>query len=257
MEVRNGLKTKLIAKDIIAYDEVPSTNDIALDLARRGAKEGTVVVAERQTSGRGRLGRNWFSPNSKGIWTSIIFYPGFKPVELCQMNLILGVAIAEAIRKETALKVELKWPNDIIVSKKKVGGILIEMSAEMDKVRNLIAGIGINVNLSEKDFPSHLRESASSLSIEKENDIDRLSLFREILLQIDTYYLLFKKGRFGPIKEKWLSYNETLGRYVKVEGISDTIYGQAMDIDNDGALVVRLENGILKKVMSGDIFFVF
>lgn len=256
MEIRHGLNTKFVARDIIAYDEVSSTNDIALDLAKRGAKEGTVVVAETQTKARGRLGRNWFSPPGKGIWTSIIFYPDFKPVELCQMNLILGVAIAQAIRKETSLPVKLKWPNDITISQKKVGGILIEMSAEMDKVGNLVAGIGINVNLSKKDFPSALRETASSLSIEKKNDIDRLSLFREILCRIDAYYLLFKKHGFKPVREKWLSYNETLGKYIKVEGISETIYGHAIDIDDDGALVIRLENGTSKKIMSGDIFFI-
>jgi BirA family biotin operon repressor/biotin-[acetyl-CoA-carboxylase] ligase len=190
MEIRHGLKTAVIARDIIAYDEVSSTNDIAMDLAGRGAKEGTVVVAEKQTSGRGRLGRKWFSPARCGLWTSIIFYPEFKPVELCQMNLIMGVALAQAIRKETGLQAELKWPNDIIISKKKVGGILIEMTATMDKVKNLAAGIGINVDISKKDFPSDLRETASSLRLEKGTDIDRLSLFREILYQIEYYYLL-------------------------------------------------------------------
>jgi len=257
MEIKHGLKTRVIARDIIAYDEVSSTNDIALDLAGKGAKEGTVVVAERQTSGRGRLGRNWFSPAGYGIWTSIIFYPGFKPAELCRMNLILGVAIAQAIRNETGLKVELKWPNDIIVSKKKVGGILIDMTATMDKVKCLVAGIGINVNLSKKDFPLHLRETASSLNIEKENEIDRLSLFREVLREIDIYYLRFKKEGFISIREKWLSYNETIGQYIKVNvPDGETIYGHATDIDTDGALVIRLENGILKKVMSGDVFFI-
>lgn len=257
MEIRYGLNTRIIAQDIIAYDEVSSTNDIALDLAGRGVKEGTVVVAERQTKGRGRLSRDWFSPARKGIWTSIVFYPEFKPVELCQINLILGVAIAEAVKKETSLHVRLKWPNDIIISKKKVGGILLEMSAEMDKIKNLIAGIGINVNIPKKDFPLALRETASSLSIEKGSEIDRVSLFREILCQIERYYLLFKKSGFTPVRGKWLDYNETLGRYIEVKTGGENFYGQAVDIDIDGALVIRLENGILKKIMSGDVFLIF
>lgn len=256
MEVRWGLATKFIARDVIAYDEVSSTNDIAFDLARRGAREGTVVIAETQTAGRGRLDRKWFSPAKKGIWTSIIFYPEFKPVELCQMNLVLGVAIAEAIKKETSLNAELKWPNDIIISKKKAGGILIEISAELDKVKILIAGIGINVNFSERDFTPHLIESASSLSIARGGDIDRISLFRELMRQIEGHYILFKKDGFGQIREKWLNYNDTLGRYIRVEMAGESVYGQAVDIDSDGALMVRLENGIVKKIMSGDIFSV-
>lgn len=256
MEIRYGLSTSFIARDIIAYDEVSSTNDIALDLAQRGAKEGTIVVAETQTKGRGRLGRNWFSPSGKGIWVSIIFYPEFKPAELCRMNLILGVAIRDAIRKETSLKPQLKWPNDIIVGEKKTGGILIEVNAEMDKVKSLVAGIGINVNLSKKDFPVYLREAASSLSIEKGSHIERLTLFREILEQIEVYYLMFKREGFGPIRERWLDYNNTLGKFIEIAGTADTVYGQATDIDTDGALVVRLENGVLRKIMSGDVFFI-
>lgn len=257
MEIKYGLKTKLIARDIVAYDEISSTNDIALILAEQGAREGTVVVAEKQTSGRGRLGRSWFSPGGKGIWTSVIFYPGFKPVELCQINLILGVAIAEAIKRETHLHARLKWPNDIVISQKKIGGILIEISAEMDKIKYLVAGVGINVNLSKKDFPLSLREYASSLSAEGNAEVDRVSLFREILQQIERFYLLFKKEGFIPIKEKWLNYDNTLGRFLRVELSGETIYGQAVDIDEDGALVIRLENGISKKIVSGDVFFIY
>lgn len=257
MEIRYGLKSKFIGQDIRAYEEVSSTNDLALDLARKGTKEGTVVVAESQTRGRGRIGRSWFSPPGKGIWASIIFYPALRPGELGQMNLIMGVAIAEAIKKETGLPLELKWPNDIIISGKKVGGILIDMSAEMDKVKNLVGGFGINVNLGQKEFSDILKESASSLSLEKGDFIDRLSLFREMLYQIEFYYTLFKEKGFVPIREKWLSYSRTLGRYIRVDLADRNIYGQAMDIDEVGALQVRLENGMVEKLTAGDIFFIF
>lgn len=256
MEIRYGLKTRFIGHDIRAYEEVSSTNDIALDLARREAKEGTVVIAESQSSGRGRMGRSWFSPFGKGLWASIIFYPELLPNQLGRMNLVFGVALAEAIKKETSLPVELKWPNDVMVSGKKAGGILIEMSAEMDQVKYLVVGLGLNVNVPLSDFPKHLRESASSLSQEKGNSIDRLSLIREILRQIENYYLFFKEKGITPIREKWLVLSKTLGHYLKVELPARTIYGQAVDVDEEGALLLRTEHGLQERITAGDIYFI-
>ena len=151
-------KTKIIGRDIRVFEQTTSTNDVIEKLARDGVKEGVVVFAESQTSGRGRLGRKWISPERKGLWFSVLLRPDLRPQETTQLTVASATALRRAIQSETGLKPEIKWPNDILIGGKKVAGILTELSAELDRVRHVILGIGVDVNLAADEFPAELRK---------------------------------------------------------------------------------------------------
>src|SRR5450432_4213485 len=150
-------KTKVIGRDIQVFEETTSTNDVIEKLARDGVKEGVVVFAESQTKGRGRLGRKWISPTRKGLWFSVLLRPELSPQETTQLTVASATALRRAIQSETGLKPEIKWPNDILIRGKKVAGILTELSAELDRVKHIILGIGVDVNLTAAEFPPELR----------------------------------------------------------------------------------------------------
>ena len=251
-EIQNGRKTKVLGKDIQYYKEVISTNNQAKLAAQQDAAEGTIIVSEAQTSGRGRLARGWYSPAEKGIWFSVILRPHFLPQEAPKCTLMAAVAIAKAIEKITELQVGIKWPNDILYNKQKLVGILTEMNAEMDCINYIIIGMGINVNIQKNEFPLELQQIATSLAIIKGEKISRVKLLNEILFQIETLYNIAQAEGFVKILEEWKKYSVTLGKTVDVIGINDTFAGVAMDIDADGALLVKTETGI-KRVLAGDV----
>ena len=251
-EIQNGRKTKVLGKDIQYYKEVISTNNQAKLAAQQDAAEGTIIVSEAQTSGRGRLARGWYSPAEKGIWFSVILRPHFLPQEAPKCTLLAAVAIAKAIEKITELQVGIKWPNDILYNKQKLVGILTEMNAEMDCINYIIIGMGINVNIQKNEFPLELQQIATSLAILKGEKISRVKLLNEILFQIETLYNVAQAEGFVKILEEWKKYSVTLGKTVDVIGINDTFVGVAMDIDADGALLVKTETGI-KRVLAGDV----
>src|SRR6476660_9463945 len=153
-------KTRVIGRDIRIFQETTSTNDIIEKFARDGVKEGVVVFAESQTKGRGRLGRKWNSPAKKGLWFSILLRPNLRPPEMTRLIVASATALRRAIQSHTRLPFEIKWPNDILIRGKKVAGILTELSAELDRVKYVILGIGVDVNLNQSDFPSDLRKFA-------------------------------------------------------------------------------------------------
>ena len=251
-EIQNGRKTKVLGKDIQYYKEVISTNNQAKLAAQQDAAEGTIIVSEAQTSGRGRLARGWYSPAEKGIWFSVILRPHFLPQEAPKCTLMAAVALAKAIEKITELQVGIKWPNDILYNKQKLVGILTEMNAEMDCINYIIIGMGINVNIQKNEFPLELQQIATSLAIIKGEKISRVKLLNEILFQIETLYNIAQAEGFVKILEEWKKYSVTLGKTVDVIGINDTFAGVAMDIDADGALLVKTETGI-KRVLAGDV----
>ena len=251
-EIQNGRKTKVLGKDIQYYKEVISTNNQAKLAAQQDVDEGTIIVSEAQTSGRGRLARGWYSPAEKGIWFSVILRPHFLPQEAPKCTLMAAVAIAKAIEKITELQVGIKWPNDILYNKQKLVGILTEMNAEMDCINYIIIGMGINVNIQKNEFPLELQQIATSLAILKGEKISRVKLLNEILFQIETLYNVAQAEGFVKILEEWKKYSVTLGKTVDVIGINDTFVGVAMDIDADGALLVKTETGI-KRVLAGDV----
>ena len=247
-----GLNTKHIGQRIVHYDSVNSTNAVAKRLAAEGAAHGTVVVAEEQSSGRGRLERSFFSPPG-GIWFSVILRPPFLPREAPKCTLMAAVAVAEAMKK-LGMKPEIKWPNDLMYQGKKYVGILTEMSAETDRIQSVVIGIGINVNVEPEDFPPELRDTATSLSIMTGSQVPRVDLFRELLESMEKLYDLAYDEGFGPVFDLWKKYTVTLGREVDAIGVgkNETFTGKAVDIDEDGALLVDTGSEI-RRVLAGDV----
>lgn len=252
-EVQTGLNTKIIGKNFSHYDTVDSTNRIAKELAAANAVDGTVVVAEQQFSGKGRLGRSFFSPKSKSILCSIILKPKFLPHEAAKCTLLAAVAVANAMIKFD-LKPSIKWPNDILYNGRKVVGILTEISAEMSKVNYIIVGIGVNVNIDRDEFPEELRDIAASLCEMKGDRISRIEFFRAMLEEFDKLYIESNEVGFENILNQWRKYNITLGKKIRVlpAGSDNEFSAIAEDIDSEGALIVKTDNGI-EKVYAGDV----
>ncbi len=185
--IKNELHTDFVGREIYHFKEVTSTNDIAKELAIKGAKEGTIVIAETQSRGRGRMTRKWISPEG-GIWFSIVLRPKVEPKETLKLNLRVATVAAKVINSMFKLRADVKWPNDIIINGKKVCGILTEMSTRGDTVDFVIIGIGINANISLHSFPKHLRKSLTSLRKELKKDVDREKLLTALLEEFEQYY---------------------------------------------------------------------
>ncbi|MEM3770660.1 MAG: biotin--[acetyl-CoA-carboxylase] ligase [Candidatus Bathyarchaeia archaeon] len=252
-KLQEGLKTRLIGKYILFAHEVGSTNDWARELMELGAPEGTVAIAETQTTGRGRLGREWISPKG-GLWFSIILKPKIKPPETVKLVFLAGLAVAETIRELYGLEAETKWPNDVLINGRKVCGILSEMKTMGEKVDYTIIGIGVNANLDiEKDFPKELRETATSIQKALNRKIALEELFKALLEKVDSLYQIFLKEGFTPILEEWKSYASFLGCEVKILSDGDGLKGIASDVDNDGALVLRLKDSSVKRIFAGEV----
>ena len=252
-EISNGLETKTIGCRIICHEEIDSTNNAAKRLAREGAAEGTVVVAESQTGGKGRLERQFFSPKGKGIWFSVVLRPKFLPQEAPKCTLLAAVAVARAMT-EFGLKPGIKWPNDLLYDNKKLVGILTEMSAEMDGINYIVIGTGINVNIAPEEFPEELRSVATSLSQMKGENLPRVKFLQAVLRALDDLYAKVQVEGFAPVLKEWRQYSITLGQEVKVIGVRDgeVYYGKAVDIDDEGALLVDTAEG-RQRVLAGDV----
>jgi len=246
-------KTKVIGRDIRVFEQTTSTNDVIEKLARDGVKEGAVVFAESQTKGRGRLGRKWVSPERKGLWFSILLRPDLRPQETTQLTVASATALRRAIQSETGLKQEIKWPNDILIGGKKVAGILTELSAELDRVKHVILGIGVDVNLGANEFPAELRRTATSLKIESGRTIDRAELAAAILRELDFDYARICAGKFTAVADEWEAQCATIGRDVTIQIGGRKIRGRAESLDDDGALLVRTEHGRLERITGGDV----
>lgn len=247
-ELKNNLKTKFLGRNILSYASIDSTNDTAYKLAEDGAKEGMVVVAERQKKGKGRQGRRWASPKG-GIYFSCIIRPDIEPKEVAKITLVSALAVCVSIREMARIPVLIKWPNDIMIGGRKVCGILTEMKAEQDRVDFLVIGIGINV---DNPLPA-LPKGSTTLSEESGAGVSKVELTKKVLEKLEHYILLFKKEGFEPIRDEWRGLSGTLGRHVKMHSHEGKIEGQAIDVDNDGALVVRLDSGFHKRILSGDV----
>jgi BirA family biotin operon repressor/biotin-[acetyl-CoA-carboxylase] ligase len=246
-------KTKVIGRDIQVFEQTTSTNDVIEKLARDGVKEGVVVFAESQTKGRGRLGRKWMSPTHKGLWFSILLRPDLRPQEATQLTVASATALRRAIEFETGLKPEIKWPNDILIGGKKVAGILTELSAEVDRVKHIILGIGVDVNLDANEFPAELKKIATSLKIETGEAVSRAELAVAILRELDFDYARICARKFSEVADEWESHCATIGKNVTVLIGDRKIRGRAESLDDDGALRVRTEHGHLERIIGGDV----
>ena len=241
----------LIGRDIEVFEQTTSTNDVIEKLARDGVREGVVVFAESQTKGRGRLGRKWMSPPRKGLWFSILLRPELRPQETTQLTVASATALRRAIKTVTGLSAEIKWPNDLLLGGKKVAGILTEMSAEVDRVRHVILGIGVDVN--QEEFPPELRKLATSLKIETGREISRAELAVEILRELDFDYARIGGGKFPAVADEWEAGCATIGKNVSVQMGARQVRGRAEALDDDGALLVRTEHGHLERIIGGDV----
>jgi BirA family biotin operon repressor/biotin-[acetyl-CoA-carboxylase] ligase len=243
----------IIGRDIQVFQETTSTNDVVDKLGRDGVKEGVVVFADSQTKGRGRLGRHWISPGGKGLWFSILLRPPLSPQSATQITVAAATAVARAIRNKTRLPSEIKWPNDILVHRKKVCGILTEMSAELDKIKYVVLGIGVDVNFNESDFPVDLRSIATSLKVELDHSVHRAELAAELLRELDADYHRLLGGKFEAVADEWEQHCTTIGHHVEIAAGSRKIEGHAESLDSEGALLVRTQHGRLERIIGGDV----
>lgn len=248
-EVKHGLNTKFIGKAVHYFDYLSSTNDFAMQLAMQNAPNGTLVVAESQTKGRGRLGRSWFSPKYKGIYFSLLLKPSIVPEGSPVLTILVSVSLAEALKALTGLDIQIKWPNDLFLGNKKLAGILTEMNAEADKVNFIVMGVGLNVNNDKRSLVA----GATSLKEHLHENSSRPVLLQGILRRIEKNYLFWEQKGAHALIDKWRQLSLTLGKRVKVYCQHKHIEGMATDIDKDGGLLVRKDSGILVKVMAGDV----
>lgn len=251
-EMKNSLSTKILGSDIKYFTTTDSTNNQAKKLALDGAVDGTIVISEEQNGGRGRLSRSFFCPKYKGIWFSVILRPDFLPQEAPKCTLLAAVAVTKAIYDVTGVKVGIKWPNDILYNGKKLVGILTEMSAEMERINYIVLGIGIDVNISVEETPEDIRNIMTSLSQITGKKVSRLELLNKLLYHLEQLYIMAQKQSFAPILDEWRKYSITLNQEIKVISGNDVTYGEAVDIDDDGALLVKI-NGQIKRVLAGDV----
>ena len=246
------LNTKKLGSEIHYFSETGSTNNEAKIKAIKNCPEGTLVIAEAQSGGRGRLSRGWFAPFAKGIYFSLVLRPPFRPHDAPKCTLMAAVAVNRALRTMTGISCGIKWPNDILCQGRKLVGILTEMSAEMDAINYVVLGIGINVNMAEADFPAELKPIATSVSIEAGRPISRLDLFLEVLNHIESTYMEVLHSGFGPVLQEWRQNSVTLGQTVDVLEPDRMFTGRAIDIDTEGALLVQTAQGV-ERVIAGDV----
>ena len=251
-KIKERLKTDFIGQEIRYFTEITSTNDVAKELAAKGAKEGTIILAETQTLGKGRLGRRWLSPKG-GIWFSVILRPRISAKDSYQLTFMASVAVAQTIRKMFKLNTEIKWPNDVLVNERKVCGILTETSTRDDAVDSVVIGIGVNVNVDLTSFPKDLRASITSLEAEVKREVKRERLLCALLEELENYYNMLQQKKFEFILEEWKSLTTLFGAYVEVTSFEEKIKGLAVGVDENGALEVLLENGTVRKISSGDV----
>ena len=235
------------------HDEIESTNLEAKKLANDGAPEGTVVISESQSSGRGRLGRRWTSPAGKGLLFSVVLRPQLAMTDAHFLTLIAASAAAEAIEAQVKVPVHIKWPNDLIVNSKKAGGILLEVSGEHDAVEWVVAGIGINVNTDYDELPVALRRTATSLKMAGDKTVDRSALLARVLLTLERMYTDCRRNGFDKALRTFRERDYLLHRSVSVQTREGPVVGEASGIDDRGALLVSLPDRHIRRFHSGDV----
>ena len=250
-EISHEALTKEMGRNVVFLEETTSTNEDARRLAEEGAPQGTLVVAESQTSGRGRLGRAWTSPKKEGIWMSLILRPDVQPVEASCLTLLAGLSICQGIQDETGLEAGIKWPNDVMVQGKKAVGILTEMRAEMEKIEYVIVGIGINVN--QTRFPEELKDIAISLAMAGGQPYNRAAIIKRVMAYFESYYETYcREGSFAFALPEYKKYCVTLGKQVNVLG-KQPFQGLAKDVTTQGELVVEKADKEEVFVFSGEV----
>ncbi|MBF0386605.1 MAG: biotin--[acetyl-CoA-carboxylase] ligase [Candidatus Omnitrophica bacterium] len=248
-EVQHNLGTRKFGCAVHHFAEIGSTMDEAFRLGMSGAPEGTVVAAELQTKGRGRLGRAWVSPGGSGLYFSLLLRPKLSTAEAARLTLLSSVALSEAVEKCSGVSALIKWPNDLLLGGRKLAGILTELRAEVDRVDFAVVGIGLNVNTAHKELPPE----ATSLKNESGQGYSRVAILQEFLRTFERRYLVLAKQGFGPALEEWRKRSATIGRRVRFEERGHKFEGLATGLADDGGLMVQLDNKQTVKRMAGDV----
>ena len=255
-EVHKKLRTKFIGKKMRYLENTPSTIWVGKQLCSEGDAEkmhGLVIIAEEQSGGVGRMGRAWVSP-SGGIWITIVLKPKIPVDHIFMITMAGSIALARAIRKEFNLGALIKWPNDIFIGNKKVAGLLLELSAESDVVHHCLLSTGIDVNVPMKKFEPDLRNQVTSICAEVGHEVDRASFLARLLKEFESHYLLIEGGEYDAITREYKSLSCTLENRVQIRTLKNSFEGDAIDIDEFGALIIRKDNGKLERVIAGDCF---
>ncbi len=251
--LRKGLSTRFFGKPFYCFNELTSTNDLASELARGGASEGTTILAEIQTKGRGRHGRKWVSQPGKSLTFSIVLRPTLSQDRFGELTLTAAVGVARALEK-FGFHPAIKWPNDVLLSGRKVCGILTETGPKKDKMTSAILGIGLNLSQVLKNFPLELRETATSLRMQTKGKIPpREVLLQQIMHQLEESYEWVKEGKFHRVLTEWRKRSSLTGKQVRVVLSGRSIYAQVLDVDERGALLVRTDVGTVEKLTAGEV----
>ena len=253
LAIQTGLKTKHIGRNIEYVESCSSTQIIAHKLAQEGAPDGSVVLTETQTAGRGRMARKWDSAAGKGVWMSVILRPDVVPQKAPQFTLVTAVAVVRAIEEVTKLQPKIKWPNDILLNGKKCTGILTELQSDADGIQALIIGIGLNINQELTDFDPEIQAIATSLKMESGDTVSRQKLVQSLLYYLEIYTQMYIEEGFGLLKVMWESYSTTIGHPVRARMTNQTLEGIAEGITEDGVLQLRTADGKLHGIYSADI----
>lgn len=253
--IKSILKTELFAKKIYAFWSVGSTNEFAYRRALQGDLEGTLVIAEEQTKGRGRIHRQWDSPFNKGLWFSLILRPELPSSKAGLIPYLAGISVAETVENFLELKPDVKWPNDLLLNDRKFCGILSEVEFDNGKINFIILGIGINVNHQPEDFPEPYRNFATSLRIESDRRIDRAELLVDLLLRIEKNYEFMQLYGFREIVTRWKKRCPQFGQEIIIIQDDKRFEGKFEELDDEGCLLLRTKSGELKKIVAGDIVF--
>ncbi len=249
-ELRRGLKTKTFGNKIYAFETIDSTNNCGKVLASVGALEGVVIIAEEQTAGKGRLGRTWQANPGENLTFSLLLRPRVSPDALNLLPLYIAVAVAEAIERVVDLKVECKWPNDLLVNGKKIGGILIEGSVKENIVEHVVIGLGLNVN--QTQFSPDFKTRATSLRLESRQQVDRTKLFREVISLLETQYKSYAKTAFRSVIPLWEKRSTMLNKPILVSQSGNVFSGTVKGLSPEGGLVLETD-GMTKTLFAGDV----
>jgi len=252
-EIQGALGTKRLGTKFHYFEEIDSTNSCARRLADAGAPEGEVVIAERQFEGRGRLGRSWESPPYCNLYFSLLLRPALAPVHAPQMTLMAAVALADTVAAFVVEPPVIKWPNDILLQGKKVAGILTESSCDAKHIEFVILGIGVNLNFPCERMPASIRDRATSLMEVGGKSFSRENFLRRLIQDLDRCYGILEDFGFDAIAPRWEAYFALRGRRVRVEMGDEVISGTATGIDGDGALLLEAEDGVIRRVLAGDV----
>lgn len=251
LEILPLLETHDLGRTVHAFDSLASTSEFAFRLAGEGAEHGALVVAEQQTAGRGRRGRSWASPAGKNLYASLVLRPELPPQRAPELTLLAAVALAETLRGE-GVEASIKWPNDLQVGGKKIAGLLTELSAEADGVHFVVLGMGVNLNAGPADFPADIAELATSVFRALGRRVNRAAFLARLLRTLEQWLDTHEQQGFGPVRARWRVLSSTLGLEVLVKAERRELRGLAEDIDLDGALLLRTEDG-LERVLAGDV----